>query len=209
LGATKLDQGDLAAAEENYQAGLKLAAQIGDKSTIALGRLSLGNLRLQEARAAEAETLAQQAADEFHAQGFKDLESTARNVLASALLELDREKEATKQMDLIAQLAPQDPTVKLAVAITSARLQIRSGKAEAGKKELDAVASEARKLGIPGLQYEARLAQGEIALFGGDKRAALSLLSGLQKEAIRKGFRQIEVRARSVAQQISNVAKAA
>ena len=174
-----------------------------------MGRLSLGNLRLQEARAAEAETLAQQAADEFHAQGFKDLESTARNVLASALLELDREKEATKQMDLIAQLAPQDPTVKLAVAITSARLQIRSGKAEAGKKELDAVASEARKLGIPGLQYEARLAQGEIALFGGDKRAALSLLSGLQKEAIRKGFRQIEVRARTVAQQISNVAKAA
>ena len=62
--------------------------------------------------------------------------------------------------------------------------------------------SEARKLGIPGLQFEARLAQGEIALFGGDKRTALSLLSTLQKDAGKNGFRQIEVRAKGVAQQI-------
>jgi hypothetical protein len=79
---------------------------------------------------------------------------------------------------------------------------MRSGRLAAGKKELDSVASEARKLGIPGLQFEARLAQGEIALFGGDKRAALSSLSVLEKDAAKRGFKQIEARARAVAQQI-------
>ncbi|PYU03989.1 MAG: hypothetical protein DMG34_11670 [Acidobacteria bacterium] len=205
LGDAKLDQGDLTAADEDHQTGLRLATQIGDKSTVALGRLSLGRLRLQEGRAAEAEVLARQAADEFKAEGFKDMESAARNLVATALLDLGREKDATQEMDLIRQLSPEDIAVRLAVAITSGRLQMRSGKLAAGKKELDSVVSDARKLGIPGLQFEARLAQGEIGLFGGDKRTALSLLSTLEKDAGKKGFRQIELRAKGVAQQINLV----
>ncbi len=206
LSDIKLEQGDLTTAEENYQTGLQLATLIGDKPTVALGRLKLGGFRLQTGKAAEAEVLARQAADEFNAEGFKDLEGPARNLLASALLDLDRQTDAAKEIDLVNQLKPQDPTVKLAVTITSGRLLMRSGKLAAGKKELDSVVSEARKLGIPGLQFEARLAQGEIALFGGDKRTALSLLSTLQKDAGKNGFRQIEVRAKGVAQQI-NLAK--
>src|SRR5438552_3066725 len=131
------------------------------------------------------------------------MEGEARNVVASALLDLDREKDAAKEIDLIGQLSPQDPTVKLAIAITSGRLQMRSGKLAAGKKALDSVAADARKLGIPRLQFEARLAEAEIALFGGDKHAGLSSLSSLQKDASKKGFRQIEVRAKGVAQQIN------
>jgi len=203
LGDIELDQGDLTTAEENYQTGLRLATQIGDKPTVALGRLSLGGLRLQAGRAAEAEVLTRQAAEEFNAQGFKDAESSARNRVAFALLDLGRVTDAAKEMDLINQLKPQDPTITLAVAITAGRIQMRSGKLAAGKRELDAVASEAKRLGIPGLQFEARLAQGEVALFGGDKRTALSLLSILQKDAAKRGFRQIEVRARAVARQIS------
>jgi tetratricopeptide (TPR) repeat protein len=206
LGDIKLEQGDLTTAEENYQTGLNLATLIGDKPTVALGRFYLGGLRLQTGKAAEAEVLARQAADEFNSEGSKDLEGAARNRVASALLELDRHTDAAKELDLVGQLKPQDPTVKLAVAITSGRLLMRSGKLAAGNKELDSVVSEARKLGIPGLQFEARLAQGETALFGGDKRTALSLLSTLQKDAGKKGFRQIEVRAKGVAQQI-NLAK--
>ena len=203
LGDIKLEQGDIAAGEENYQTGLKLAMQIGDKATLALGRLSLGRLRLQAGRAAEAETLARQAADEFSAQGFKDMEGEARNIVASALLDLGREEDAAKEVEHIAQLGPQDPTVKLAAAITSGRLQMRSGKLEAGTKALASVVAEARKLGIPRLVFEARLAQAEMALFGGDKRASLAALSSLQRDASKKGFKQIEVRAKGVAQQIN------
>ena len=202
LGDLKLEQGDLPAAESNYQAGLKLATLIGEKSSVALGQLSLSELRLQTGNAAEAEQMARQAADEFHAEGMQDQESEARNVVASALIDQGRQEDAAKQMDLIAQLSPQDPTIKLAVAISSGRLQKRSGKGLAGKRELEAAAAEAKRLGIPGLEFEARLAQGEIGLFGGDKRAALSSLSALEKDAARQGYKQFEVRAKEMAQKI-------
>jgi hypothetical protein len=120
---------------------------------------------------------------------------------------LGREEDAAKEVDHIAQLSPQDPTVKLAAAITSGRLQLRAGKLEAGTKALASVVADARKLGVPRLQFEARLAQAEIALFGGDKRASLSALSSLQKDASKKGFKQIQARAKGVAQQI-NMSKA-
>jgi len=201
LGDTKLEQGDLPAAEENYQAGLKIATLIGEKTTIALGQLSLSDLRLQAGRAAEAEVLARQAATEFHAEGMKDQESAARNFVAAALINLDRQEDAAQEMDLIARLSPEDPTVRLAVAITSGRLQIRAGKGAAGKKGLDAVATEAKRLGIPGLQFEARLAQGESALFGGERKTALSSLSILEGDAAKKGFKQFEARAKEVRQQ--------
>ena len=204
LGDIKLDQAQLTSAEEDYQAGLGLASQIGDKTAIALGQLSLGRLRLQAGKAEEAKVLVQQAADEFHAEGLKDTEALARSQLASALLDLDRKQDAQHELELVEKVSPQDPTVRLAVAIASARLQMRSGRLAAGKTELDHAASEARKLGVPGLQFEARLAQGEIGLFGGDRRAALSVLSVLQKEAAKKGFKQIEARAVGFSQQINS-----
>jgi ATP/maltotriose-dependent transcriptional regulator MalT len=131
------------------------------------------------------------------------LESSARNLLASALLELDRPEDAEKEMAVIRKSSLQDPTLRLAAAITFARLQVRSGKLTEGIRELDSVATQSRNLGLAALQFEARLARGETALFGGDKRTALSLLSALQKDAARKGFRQIEVRAKAVSQQIT------
>jgi eukaryotic-like serine/threonine-protein kinase len=203
LGDNRLDQGELNNAEESFQTGLNLANQIGDKSAIASGRLSLARLRLETGNAAKAEELARQAADEFNAEGLKDLESSARNLLASALLELDRREDAEKEMAVIQKSSLQDPTLRLAAAITSARLQVRSGKLTEGIRELDSVATQSKHLGIAALQFEARLAQGETALFGGDKRIALSLLSALQKDAARKGFRQIELRAKAVSQQIT------
>jgi serine/threonine protein kinase/tetratricopeptide (TPR) repeat protein len=203
LGDIHLDQGEAAIAELNYQSGLQLATAIGDKSVVAVGRLSLARLRLEAGRSAEAEILARQAVEEFKSEGLKSLESSARNLLASAFLALDRPSDALSEMDVIGKLSTQDPTIRLAVAITAGRLQIHSGKTAAGKIELDHAADQAAKLGIPGLKFEARLAQGETAFFGGDKHDALSLLSALQKEAARKGFKQIEARALEVSKRIN------
>lgn len=203
LGTTKLAQGDLAAAEEQYQAGLRLATQIGEKSTIALGQISLSDLRLQTGKAKEAETLARQAADEFHAEGLRDHEAEARSLLAAALVDANRPADATKEMDLLTQLAPQDPTVKLAVSITSGRLELRHGNAAIARKRLDAAAAEARRIGIPSLQFEARMAMGEVTLFQGNKRAALAALELLQKDADQKGFKRFGERAKEFAIRIN------
>jgi hypothetical protein len=151
--------------------------------------------------------LARQASDEFKTENRKDLESSARNLIAAALLDLDRPADASAELDLISKLSSQDPTIKLAVSITSGRLKVHTGSAAAGKSELTKAAAEAAKLGLPGLQFEARLAQGEAAVLAGDKRSALSLLSVLQKDAARSGFRRIAVRAGEISDQV-NASKA-
>jgi len=203
LGDINLDQAQLTKAEENYQAALKLATEIGDKTAIALGQLSIGRLRLQAGKAEEAQVLARQAADEFHAEGLKDMEANARSLRASALLDVDRKEEAQQELSVVEKSFPKDPTARLAVAIIAGRLQMRSGKLAAGKTELEHAAAEAQRLGVPGLQFEARLAQGEMGVLGGDKRVALAILTALQKDAAKKGFKQIEARALGFSQQIS------
>jgi eukaryotic-like serine/threonine-protein kinase len=203
LGHTYLEQGALASAEENYHESLDLATQLGEKATIAQAQLSMGNLKLQQGNAAEAEALARKAADQFHAETMADMETEARVVLAWALLDLDRNEEAAKQVDIVAGLSSQDSVNKLAVQITTARLQVRAGKLPEARKVLLSVVTQAKTIGLPGLQFEAQLAQGEIGLFGGDKQAALLLLASLEKEAARRGFKQLESRANKLANQIS------
>jgi hypothetical protein len=90
------------------------------------------------------------------------------------------------------------------VAIIAARLEARAGKASEARRALASVVSQAKAIGIPGLEFEAQLAQGEIGLYGGDKRAALSLLSNLRKDASNKGLKLYESRASEMARQISS-----
>jgi serine/threonine protein kinase/tetratricopeptide (TPR) repeat protein/TolB-like protein len=204
LGNTYLDQGEIASAQRNFQAGLDLANQIGDKPAIAQGWLSTATFMFQQGDAQEAETLAHRAADEFHDEGMKDQESDARTLLASALLDLDRPDEASKQLDLIFALAPDGIETKLMVAITKARLQARSDKRSDTVKSLEAVSAQTQQLGIPAVQFEARLAQAEIGLFGGDKHAALALLTVLERDAAKKGFGEVRARAKRLSEQISS-----
>jgi serine/threonine protein kinase/tetratricopeptide (TPR) repeat protein/TolB-like protein len=203
LGDTYLAQGALASAEQNCRAGLNLAMEISEKSTMAEAQICLANLKVQQGKAAEAEVLAKQAADEFHAESMRDMEAEARIVLASALLDLERTQDAAKQLDIISGLSSQDSVNKLSLAIIAARLEARAGKASEARKALGSVVSQAKSIGIPGLEFEAQLAQGEIGLYGGDKRAALSLLSNLRKDAANKGLKQYESRASEMARQIS------
>lgn len=201
LGESKLLQGDLAAAESNFQTGLKLASQAGDKATIASGQMAMADLKLQSGAMAEVERLARPAADEFHAEGMKDEESAARNLLAAAFIALARPDEASKELELIRGLASQDPAVKLAVAITAARLQAAKTSGASGKEIFEDLAAEGKKLGLPELEFEARMAQGETTLLWGDRQTGLTVLSSLQKDAERRGFRQFGSRARELVKQ--------
>jgi eukaryotic-like serine/threonine-protein kinase len=203
LGHTYLEQGVLASAQENYRESLDLATQLGEKATIAQAQLSLGNLKLQQGDAPEAEVLARKAADQFHSETMADMETEARVVLSWALLDLDKNDEAAKQLNIVTSLSSQDSVNRLAVQITAARLEIRAGKIPEARKILVNVATEAKTIGLPGLQFEAELAQGEIGLFGGDKQAALSLLTSLERKAAKRGFKQLQTRANRLASQIS------
>jgi serine/threonine protein kinase/tetratricopeptide (TPR) repeat protein len=200
LGDLYREQGDMTNAEQTYHLSLNLATQIAEKATIAQAQTSLANLKLQQGNAAEAAVLARQAAEEFHAENMRDLETESRNILASALLDLDQTDNAAREVDSIAGLSSQDAVQKLAVAITLARLDARSGKTSEARKALVSAVVQAKELGIPGLQFEAQLAQGEVGLLAGDKRTAFAVLSALQKEAAHAGFKQFALRAKAMAE---------
>jgi hypothetical protein len=93
--------------------------------------------------------------------------------------------------------------LKLTVAVTAARLRLQPGKARTGKDDFDDIAAEAARIGIPGLQFEARLAKAEAAGIRDDKQSAGALLSTLERDAAKKGFKQIQVRAKELATRIA------
>lgn len=62
------------------------------------------------------------------------------------------------------------------------------GRAAEARKSLANVLAEAMKHGFVGLQFEARLALGEIEMKSGETVAGRAHLKQLQKEATAKGF---------------------
>jgi tetratricopeptide (TPR) repeat protein len=197
LGETKLAMGDLVAAESHCQDGLKLANEVGDKSTIASGQMCIADLRLQSGKALEVEALVGPAADEFRKQGMRDEEAMARNLLSSALLDLGRTEEAQKELETIKAAPPQDAAVQLSVAVNEARFQALAGRASLAAA-FGSLNQKSQKLGLLGLQFEVRLAQGEAALNAGERNRGVNTLSALEKDADRRGFRQIARRAKNL-----------
>ena len=208
LGETKRSQGNLADAESNYMAAKSLATEMNEKASIAQAQYYLGLVRLFQGNAQEASMLGQQAAAEFKAEGMKDQESQARNLIASCLLELNRPGDAASELEGIESLKIVDPTIRLPLATTAGRIATRIGKTAQARKSLEDVVLEAKRLGIPGIQFEAKLAQAEIGLFGGDKNAALSTLAGVRQEAGRRGYKLFEAKAKEMAAKISGAGAA-
>jgi tetratricopeptide (TPR) repeat protein/class 3 adenylate cyclase/TolB-like protein len=202
MGYLNLEQGDLPSVEHNCRSSLDLASQIGEKGTMAQAQLCLAKLKLVTGSAAEAKVLAQQAAAEFQSESNKDLETDARTLLAAVLLDLDQPEEAAKQLEMARSLSSQDAARMLALAVITARVQVRAGKIADAQRALNSVLVQARTIGVPALQFETQLAKGEAGLFGGDKSTALAALSDLQKDAGKEGFKEFATRARDMAKQI-------
>lgn len=203
LGDAEVAQGDLDAAQKSYQSGFDFAKQIGDKPNIAQGQLSLGGLHLLMGKASDALELGGNAATEFHQEANKDGEGYSRTLTASSYLALNKPEEAQKQIDLAKAVESQDPSVKLGLAIAQARAQVRRGDLAGGRKSLERAVADAKQIGDKGLEFEARLAMGEIGLYGGDKGTAGSVLRAVQNEAAKKGFKEFALRSETMSRLIA------
>jgi hypothetical protein len=94
-------------------------------------------------------------------------------------------------VDGAAKTPAQDRGARILFAITCARLKGRTGKIAEASRELEGVLKDASEMKLTGYEFEARLAQGEIALSGGKTSAGRSQLQSLTTEAKAKGFRLI------------------
>jgi ATP/maltotriose-dependent transcriptional regulator MalT len=196
-GNVRLDQGDVAEARKKHEAAMTLRRQIGEKGAVAESQLALAQIDLQEDAPLWAEAPARAAIEQFRAEGRTDDEASGLALLARSLLAQGRNAEAMEASARAENLASKsnNGSLRLTVAITTASIRAAAGETAKAAKDLAGVAAEARRSGLTPLEFEARLALGEIELNAGDFQAARNQLTQLGRDAVRKGYKHIADRA--------------
>ncbi len=190
LGELRKAGGDLAAARKHHEEAQAIRADLRAAFAMAKGWVALGGLAIEEAHPEAAEPLLRRALQVFVAQKAADHEASAQAVLALSLLGAKRPGDAREALDRALALSGRSlsPHVRLAVAVTAARVEAAEGRGEKALPRLDAALAEAVKRGLVGLQLELRLARGEIGVRSGRPPAATGDLLSLAREARVRGF---------------------
>jgi eukaryotic-like serine/threonine-protein kinase len=190
LGQVQRDEGDLAAARKSLEQSLAIRNEIGEKAGAAETEAMLAVLALDENDAVRASALASKAVEEAHREKASDLEAGALAVLAEADLELNKVDAARGVIARAKALTnkSEERHVITAVRIAGARVTAASGQQEEALKTLEDVVSEMTQLGLVELQFDARLAIGEVERKAGKADASRAHLEALEKDASAKGF---------------------
>ena len=166
-----------------------MRAETNEKGHTADTQLLLADLAIDRGQFAEARALAAQTIDVF--RGEKDLESEARAdaIIARALLAEGKPREAREAIARALALEIETRRVRLIVRIVAARIDGVEGRSARALMAIEAVLAEAGKLGLYGVELEARLAAGEIAVAAGQADAGRARLEALSADASPQGIR--------------------
>jgi tetratricopeptide (TPR) repeat protein len=183
-------RGDFAAAQKDYERSLALHQETTNGVAAAEAQLALAEVALQLGQAGRAAPLAQQAATELHRGKSAHLEARAYLLLGRAALQQKRVAQAQKFFEQASSLTPKnaDPDMRLEFAAWSARADAAAGSgAKALKTMQDTFAELGSKAGA-NVQFEGRLALGELTLKYGDAAQGRTQLEAIEKDAGGKGF---------------------
>jgi hypothetical protein len=186
-------QGDLDKARQNQQEALGVAEKIGAKAQAAQSRVGLAQLDLEEGRAIQAEQPIRDTIPVFRSEKMRDDELDAHLLLSRSLLMQAKVSDAQATLDEIrgAVTHTQNPAIRLRFAIAAARAGAANATTRRGaRSDLVAAAGRAAKLGFLPLEYEARLARGEMEIQD-DFAAGTHTLAALEKDAHGHGFELI------------------
>jgi len=202
MGQILREQGDLAGAHKFYDQSLAIRTEIGDKSAAAETEAFMADLDDAEGNFDAGRTLASKAVAEAHREKASDLEAGALAILAQASIGLNKVSDAQSAAAKAGALAKtsQERHAIAGVQIAEAQVAAATGKPEAAVRSLQAVIADMTRLGLVSVQFEARLALGEIQIKSPKTAAAgQDTLSALQKDAAAKGFLFIVHRAHAAA----------
>ncbi len=191
-------RGYLREAQEVFEASEGVQGEEGEPPETQLAR---ARLLLEQGRASEAETLAQTAVEKFEVTERVDHQAVAAAVVAAARLAQEDLVAARESLTPAIARAKRSeaPEVRIVVAVAEARLLAAEGYDDA-LRTIDAALAEATELGLVALEFEARLARGEIEIARGDVVAGRARLEALAGEAKEKGFGLIADKAEAVSQ---------
>jgi len=202
MGQILREQGDVAGARKFYDQSLATRTELGDNTSIAETEVSIADLDNAEGNYVAGRALATKAAAEAHREKAADLEVGALAILAQASLGLNNISDAQGTAAKAAALAKtsQERHVIATVQIARAQVAAATGKSEDAARSLEAALDDMTLLGLVGLQFEARLALGEIQIKSPKTAAAgQETLSALEKDATARGFLFIARRAQAAA----------
>jgi len=193
LAEVERERADPDTAQRLLDESLKLATEIGAEPYLAPVRTALARLRLDGARASEAAALADQARRAFHGMADPDDEVEATGVQARALADQGKLPEASRAIAAATDLAGRIEAVlpRLTFGLDAAHVEIARGQAEQAGVRLDALRREAVERDFVGIEFEARLLLGRLALRSGDAVAGPAALAALEQDARARGFERI------------------
>jgi tetratricopeptide (TPR) repeat protein len=187
LGDIQKARGDLPGARKSYQDALALFTKFQDQASIATTRLSLAALALEEGDPERAETLVQPALAAFRSEKTPDQEASAHETLARVLMAQGKQEQAIEEINTAKTLTSHDTEVRMAVAVTGARLAAGKGNVADARQSLETSLVETRRLKLAGAQLDIRLALAEIEL-PSDAASARAHLRVIEQDAINSGY---------------------
>jgi|GEM_PF-1065479 len=171
----------LPAARGLYQQALAIRKKKSMRNGIARSERDLAELALLTGEPAEAEKLAQSAAEAYRNEKAGTDEAHARAVLSLALLTEGHRKAAHAQLAIVETLYPhiQNVLEKFTLDILRARIEAGLGNAKTASKTLAGVRSESESLGLTMIAFQARLALAQV-------RAGQGPVTAKEQDAIKQ-----------------------
>ncbi|HEY2739309.1 MAG TPA: tetratricopeptide repeat protein, partial [Thermoanaerobaculia bacterium] len=157
-------QGNFPMARKSYAEALALREQSRDLSDLAMARLGIAQLALEEGDAATAEPHAHWAADQFHTLHQGNIEAQALAIQAQALQNLSRTDAARTSLRQAIELTGKSENrwARLTVQIAAGRIAAASGQIAEARATLTAARDEARSFGLWLQRLDATLALGQL-----------------------------------------------
>lgn len=195
-------QGDTAGAHAAYDKALKSLNAAGATRYAAETEVASARLSVDEGNADDAKPVLRAALAKLRENNDLAGEIVAHAVLVRALLAkggLAQFAEAQKQVNIGAsRVSPlQDPQPRLELTISAARAAAALGAFPKARVALEDAIAEATKYQFFRLNYEARLALGEIEMNSGKTGAARFRLRALEKDATEHGYLLVARRAQA------------
>jgi eukaryotic-like serine/threonine-protein kinase len=194
LGEALEAEGDLAAAQAQFNETLSIRQKLGAEDLVEESEVELAGLDIEEGHPEQAEPILRTAIAEFEKEKSDPDSSSAYSLLSRALLMQNRVEEARNAVERALQfsLTSSDPALKLPAAIQKARVEMasaghNSSDSAAALQDLRSAIATARKLGYYNLETEARLAFAELQLRI-NASAGRALLAALASEARGRGL---------------------
>ncbi|HKU23102.1 MAG TPA: winged helix-turn-helix domain-containing protein [Terriglobales bacterium] len=206
LGYALFTYADLLRTQDQLDQAVKLGEedsairrQLGDRINLPRTQLLLAQIALDQGKAMEAETLAQDAGRIFDAQHISNWSALAYACMSEALLEQGKLQAAQLAANraIILSRSGREVSAQMEAALAQAGVTAAAGQAAEAERMLQALRRRALGEGYRGYELRAELALGTVEMNSNRLKMARQRLTKLQSDAQAEGFLFIARKART------------